>query len=567
MTPLGALLAAKARMARRRAQAAWRESRLKVAFVGCSIALLWLAAFVLARVGLHWIDSLGASVLRGVGMRLSDLLLPRLAAAFAFVLFAMLLVSNALLAFATLFRSREVEGLVATPLSWRTLFAARFAEIVLFSSWSSAYLLSPVLLAYGIAHRSPPSFYLAAAALFLPFVIIPAAIGTLMAVLLACTLPRLPRLALATALVVLAAAGFLVLRSRLAAPEFGAPAELGGLLRVTASAQSPVLPSYWAAAGLFDAVRGDAGDVAFHVLLLLSNALFLTWLAAEAAARLFHPAFSALAGAAHRQGRRALDDDHAVLRGLLLPLPAPLRWLTIKDIAAFRRDPGQWSQVLVFFGVLAVYAATAHLPAHGFATGFWQGWMTLLNTVACLLVLATLTTRFVFPLVSLEGRRFWILGIAPLPPRRLLGQKFGLSVVFASLVTLGLAALTGWRLHLAALPFAAALLTVAASSVALSGIAVGLGAVFPNFAEDDPARISSGTGGTLTFIVSLAYVVLVGVAETVILRWDSFGRVLGGARAYPRAVAVALAAIALLTAAATVVPLRLGARALERAEF
>jgi hypothetical protein len=29
------------------------------------------------------------------------------------------------------------------------------------------------------------------------------------------------------------------------------------------------------------------------------------------------------------------------------------------------------------------------------------------------LILSTFTTRFVYPMISLEGRRFWILGLLP----------------------------------------------------------------------------------------------------------------------------------------------------------
>jgi ABC-2 type transport system permease protein len=36
----------------------------------------------------------------------------------------------------------------------------------------------------------------------------------------------------------------------------------------------------------------------------------------------------------------------------------------------------------------------------------------LLNLGAAMLILASLTTRFIYPLIILEGRRFWILGLS-----------------------------------------------------------------------------------------------------------------------------------------------------------
>src|SRR5690606_5457747 len=38
-------------------------------------------------------------------------------------------------------------------------------------------------------------------------------------------------------------------------------------------------------------------------------------------------------------------------------LPAPLRALVSKDIRAFWRDPAQWSQLVILFGLLIIYVA------------------------------------------------------------------------------------------------------------------------------------------------------------------------------------------------------------------
>ena len=51
------------------------------------------------------------------------------------------------------------------------------------------------------------------------------------------------------------------------------------------------------------------------------------------------------------------------------------------------------------------------------------------------LILATFTCRFVFPLVSLEGRQLWLVGLLPLPRGRILHAKFA----FAMTVTMAVA--------------------------------------------------------------------------------------------------------------------------------
>ena len=38
-------------------------------------------------------------------------------------------------------------------------------------------------------------------------------------------------------------------------------------------------------------------------------------------------------------------------------------------------------------------------------------------------------------------------------------------------------------------------------------LAVGLGAVYPNFREDNPSKIVSGFGGTLCLVLSFLYII------------------------------------------------------------
>ena len=566
MSAVGSVFLARLRMLEHGLAGVRRESRLKVGFVAVMLGALWLAMFLAARLVLRWLERFGAEMLGGATVALAPLLVPRLLGVCAFVLLVMLTFSSALLALALLFRSAETAYLLSTPMSARAISLVRLGDVAFFSSWSSAYLGSPVLLAYARATHAAWWFYPASVLLFVPFVMIPAGVGTLVTVGLVRVAPRLPRTALALSGAALLAVAYLALRGHLAAPAFSEGAEFGALVRLLGSAQAPWWPSAWLTDGLVAAAEGRVGAAAFPLLLLLANALLLAWLVGEAGQRSLHAGWSSLASVAHlrRRARRAHEVTPA--RGSRL-LPEPLRSLTIKDARTFCRDFSQWSQVALFFGVLAVYVANLRTASLGVSIEFWQQWVTMLNTVACLLVLATLTTRFVFPLISLEGRRFWILRLAPLRLATLVRQKFWLSLAFSLSVTVALTAVSGWRLHLPGPSFALTLLTVAGASFALSGLAVGLGSLFPDFEADTPARVVSGTGGTLTFIVSLTYIVLIGAAEAVVLRWTSAAGAAGRHLTPLWLALVAIATIALASIAATVVPLRLGIASLERAEF
>ena len=81
---------------------------------------------------------------------------------------------------------------------------------------------------------------------------------------------------------------------------------------------------------------------------------------------------------------------------------ADTRALIVKDIRTFWRDATQWGQSLILLGLLI--ASIVHLRhfSHRLTSDFWIDLTSYLNLGACALNLATLTTRFVFPQISLE---------------------------------------------------------------------------------------------------------------------------------------------------------------------
>jgi ABC-2 type transport system permease protein len=243
----------------------------------------------------------------------------------------------------------------------------------------------------------------------------------------------------------------------------------------------------------------------------------------------------------------------------------PLRALIVKDIRLFWRDPIQWTQFFIFFGLMAAYIANLGNRSMELASPAYRSWVASLNAGACALILASLTSRFVYPLISLEGFRFWILGLAPITRRQLVWQKFWLSVATTSPFTLGLTFLSCLLLDVSRIQFAVSMYTITCANFALAGLAVGLGSLYPNFEEDNPARIVSGMGGTLNFLLSVAYITLVLGSQMLILQWHALSD--GGVPYFGGMLAAVLAVNSLLSGVAALVPMRMGLRNLVATEF
>ena len=157
----------------------------------------------------------------------------------------------------------------------------------------------------------------------------------------------------------------------------------------------------------------------FFGLVLLSHTLFFGYLAATKSGGLF---FASLG--IEQPGRWGGGDSETWIRRkpsgvsaqaarslgqVVLVGRADSRALIVKDIRTFWRDTTQWGQSLILLGLLVAYIMNLRYFSHRLTSDFWIDLTSYLNLGACALNLATLTTRFVFPQISLEGKRVWIV--------------------------------------------------------------------------------------------------------------------------------------------------------------
>lgn len=512
------ILWAKGRMAAHSLGAVRTESKLKIGVVASAAILLWYGVFKAFAAGFEWLQT-GAfeGVARMDEVSLADILMVRLLSIFAMALFFMLIFSNILITFSTLYKAKEVQYLLHAPMTIRTLFLSRFLECVSMSSWASAYLGSPLILAYGFATNAHPGYYLTAILFYVPFVTIPAGIGAIITIILVRIFPKLPRAALFVLAAIAVTVFFVNIRDTFNAERLAQDSVISSILTATTQTQSPLLPSYWASQGILNAAENYYNEAGFLFLLLLSNALLITWLGAEFAHYFFRTGFSALLGSEFTQPKPIGKGVLGRLDSFVPFLKNPHRALVIKDIKLFWRDPVQWTQFVIFFGIMAVYVANIGNQNIELQTERYRSWVASLNSAACALILASLTSRFVYPLISLEGFRFWILGLAPLTKKQLIWQKYALSVLMTAPFTLGLTFVSCYFLQVTPLHFAVSVYSILLANFALAGLAVGLGALYPNFEEDNPARIVSGMGGTLNFLVSVGYISLIVGSQMYIL--------------------------------------------------
>jgi ABC-2 type transport system permease protein len=542
-----------------------RESPLLAFVLGAFIIGYLLFGFLLFRGGLEYLRRFPL-----IGAQLTDRI-PFLIFGFFFV---MLVVSNVIIGYTTLFRNRETQWFLSLPVRHRDVYRWKFVEALAVSSWALVFLSAPMLAAYGVVYHVGWEFYVQVALCYVPFVIIPAVVGSWLILFLVRGLakPWAKRVLIGGTVATLATI-FITIKPVTEQEAAGVQEAIvfPKLMRGTRPLTNPYLPSSWIAEAVKKwGVEGQWPQGTFYFLLLLSNALFGLLLAFGLGSKLYYGSWSAaMSSRAERQQRDVENKRTRGRRGGVLtwlecrlrPLSPRMVALVFKDARIFWRDPAQWTQFMIFFGLLCIYVANLRNVAFEFKQPYWETLISYLNLAACALTLSTLTTRFVYPMFSLEGRRVWILGLSPVGLRRVVWQKFWMSFVIAAVITVGLMIASAMMLSLPAGRVVYFAVTIAMMSAALSGLAVGIGALFPNFKEENPSKIVSGFGGTLCLVMSFLY----NTALVALLAVPDVFRVTK--RPFPLPVWFTPSIAALLSVAMVVVPMFLATKRVKNLEI
>ncbi len=538
------------------------NSRMRMAtMLACSL-LLWAGLYAAAWEGFGLMRESKLPFAGGIVGLLFD--------AMFFTLGCMLAFSTGLIIYASLFTGAEAKFLLTTPARADQIFGSKYQGAIVYSSWAFVVLGGPILIAYGYVFDVPWLFYLSLPVFLIGYVILAGAVGSIAAILFVNFFPQRRKQAfIGLGLLALAGVIYWAVRmlglTRAAVGNRGALEELFGMFTL---ANSPMSPSRWMSGGLLHFARGEPAEALLPLALIWSHAGVCYILAAWLAKRWYRRGYNRLsAGAGGRQvhGSHWLDRVMSFCVGYLDP---KTRLLVIKDFRTFRREPAQVGQLGLFAGLMLMCVINirqffgADLPVIN------QSVVSMLNLSATGLLMCAYLGRFVYPLISLEGRKFWVLGLLPLKREQLLWGKFAFAVTMTALLAGGIILISDIVLNM---PLAAILLhqlNVAVLAFGLSGLCVGMSAWMPNFRETDPSKIVVGFGGTMFTVASLGYLVLaiavVSIPYHVVLARDVVFRGETGLPLWVFAgapIGVAAAALAIW------LPMRIGARTLRGMEF
>ena len=536
------------------------ESGARAILLGSVALVFWVGVFGIAYRVLRYF--------RGVE-DIGNLIAAKVLGIILLAFLSILLLSNIITALSTFFLAKDLDLLVAAPITQSRLYAAKLVETVVHSSWMVALLALPIFTAYGIVYGGGFLFPVVALGAFVPYLILPGVVGTAFTLILVNIFPArrtrelLGLVATGAVVVVLMILRFLR-PERLAQPE--GFKNLVDYLAVLRTPTSPWLPSEWTASIIMNWLLRVADP--WPIVKLWLAAPLAVFLGAMLHRRLYHLGFSKAQEGAERKLRRVIRGPVA---GILSSVSPSKREFILKDLRLFFRDNTQWSQLILLAVLLLVYLFNIKsLPLHsGEQVPFRLITMiSFLNLGLAGFVLAAVAARFVFPGISLEGRQMWLLRSSPLDPNAMLWSKYWIGTVPLLVLALMITVFTNWLLHASTFMMAVAVGTIVLYTLAASALALSFGAIYPQFGSENAAQIPTSFGGLVYMMSTLSLLTAIIMIEATpvmaYLRMDRYGGQL-------RDILPELAASGLLIIGicltATFVPLRMALQRIEMMEW
>ncbi|MBI3794831.1 MAG: hypothetical protein HY280_08905 [Nitrospinae bacterium] len=497
----------------------------------------------------------------------ADILIPQFLMIILLTFFSMLVFSNIISSISAMYLSRDLDFLISSPVGMRQLFMSRHLQAGVNSSWMFFLFGIPIFVALGVCSSAGTGYYFLMAFIIVPFVLIPSGMGALLTTVLMRYFPARKTYQFLTVVGIVFIVG-LVMLFRLMQPErlLGHNIPTAELQKFVESLKIPsygFLPSTWAARALEAGVKGDFESASLWIAVSWTAALALLAFNVLLVSRAYYKGWSiAYCGRSGVQGRRS-SPLYPVVEKALWFLSPELRTIALKEMRLFWRDPSQWSQLFMLGALVVVYVF--NIKSLPLGSPFLKDIISVMNIGPAGVVLAAVSARFAFAGVSTEARSFWLIKSSPVEFSKYLWLKFFLYLFPLLALSETLVVLSN---HFLAVDDFLKFVSVGGIffiTIGLTGLGVGLGALFPVFDHENIAEVGMSAGAIYYMLTSLAYLgvtIMFGVRPVWVYFTKKFlSQDNGGFEVY-----VCYAVVVFLTALVTYVPMRMGAASLSKME-
>jgi len=433
-----------------------------------------------------------------------------------FIFFISVNIGNIIVSYSTLYKSSEVIFFFAKPINPSNIFVIKFLDNFFYSSSTMIMIMLSVMIGYAVYFKmSVSGFVFLILFQLVPFILSAGSLGVVILLVVIKLASRYGvRKVIYTLIISYLTAVFLFFK-------INSPMKLVDLVMqyyplidkdsYLSNLIPPVikyLPNNWVSQSAFQTIFNNTEQIYYFAVmqiisavLLFSTALLLgkhwyldTWLKNQ------------IITSNYISTRK--NNNHYFSFFNKSSLIPQTESILKKDFLVFMREPSQVIHLsILMFLIIVFVSSVAGIQYFKLGHYYLITIIYLSIYLFILLFISTLSLRFIFPLVSLEGMAFWKLKSAPVKENFYITRKL-LPVGFIIFIC-------GQSLSLFAnIKLGKELLCISATLTAIISLAIiainfGMGLMFSNYKEKNPIRLSSSQGASITFLITLCYMLFV----------------------------------------------------------
>lgn len=481
-------------------------------FSGIAKNIASFIVFVAFTIGVYYFTRFSVDYLLDTA-KIGSFLLHRFLSMLLFVFFLSINVGNMIVSYATFYRSQEVQYYLTKPISYGQLFILKFFDNFFYSSTAFFLIAFAVVLGYGSHFNVHWTYYFHIMFLMLlPYMLIAGCIAVIILILamqfsVYLSVRKIIGILILLYLILLAIYFSLTSPLKVVAAVLQHYPYLDQYFGYLDPPVTKYLPNYWISEALYWHMRGD-GSYAFSYTILLLITTALTFLCMVILGRkLFYKSWISSLNLQNRNQNLSLRNKwYSPAKSFLYRTQSNV--LIRKEITQFIREPSQWIHlVIISLLILTFLVSIANINLN-------QN-MPFLQTISYIVVLlfnafliASIALRFIYPSLSIEGQCFWSILSAPVNRKKIIIVKFilwflPLVILSEILVIFSHASLMDHP----SLVLVASFLMLG-TAYALVGLNFGAGAYFSDYREINPIRVASSQSATITFLMSIVFLIL-----------------------------------------------------------
>lgn len=428
-----------------------------------------------------------------------------------FIFFITVNLGNIIVSYSTLYKASEVNYLLTKPIIPLKIFAIKFLDNFFYSSSTLIMILFSLLAGYVVHFKLSLGAFLILVMNFIPFIISAGSLGVIILLILIRLANRFgikkTIYSLVTSYILIIAFFFkvnspkLLVESVLKYYPYTIIKDnyLGELI-------SPVLkylPNNWLSQSGYWMVRGDLSNSLSYLFLQVALSVIL---------------FSAAMYLGHRWYlntwllNQKLNSDISFSRNEKKSFfsfqnkslfNSQQEAIIKRDLLIFIREPSQVIHSLILLFLIVVFlTSVSGIKFIGIGNFYLQTMIYLAIFLFNLLFITTLSLRFIFPLISLEGQTFWKIKSSPIHHTLFIRHKLLTPSFFMLIISLGLSFVSNYRFGFVLTTFSMAATLL--SAMAMVAINFGMGGLYANYKEKNAIRLSSSQGASLSFLLNIA---------------------------------------------------------------